>query len=203
MAIDQPIKLCECGCGQPAPIATRTISESGYIRGQAKRFVHGHHSVRRGDVLARIHARCVRDGDCLIWQGTQNGYGYGTIRIRQHAQYVHIVVYEYVHGPIPAGLWIDHVWARGCHSRACCNEAHLEAVTPRVNIMRGRGASVANAAKTHCPEGHELSGDNLTRHGLNAGTRCCRICANANARKYRANASARRLGSCTETIHEL
>jgi hypothetical protein len=40
MADDQNIKLCECGCGQPAPIATR--NDKQYVRGQAKRFIGGH-----------------------------------------------------------------------------------------------------------------------------------------------------------------
>src|SRR5262249_36848984 len=35
-------KLCECGCGEPAPIAKR--AEDGYLKGQPKRFIHGHSS---------------------------------------------------------------------------------------------------------------------------------------------------------------
>jgi len=37
------LKLCECGCGQPAPIATYTNAAKGYFRGQQVRFVRGHH----------------------------------------------------------------------------------------------------------------------------------------------------------------
>lgn len=36
-------KLCECGCGNPAPIATQTDRRRGWIKGQPKRFVCGHH----------------------------------------------------------------------------------------------------------------------------------------------------------------
>lgn len=42
MKPDQP-KLCECGCGQPAPIAKKTDTARGYIAGEARRFVAGHH----------------------------------------------------------------------------------------------------------------------------------------------------------------
>ena len=35
-------KLCECGCGQPAPIAKQSNSRLGYIKGQPMRFVFGH-----------------------------------------------------------------------------------------------------------------------------------------------------------------
>jgi hypothetical protein len=36
------MKLCECGCGQPAPIATVTEHGRGYVKGQPHRFVFGH-----------------------------------------------------------------------------------------------------------------------------------------------------------------
>ena len=35
------MKLCECGCGQPAPIAKKT--GKGYKKGDFKRFIHSHH----------------------------------------------------------------------------------------------------------------------------------------------------------------
>ena len=50
---------------------------------------------------------------------------------------LHRVVYEHRVGPIPKGLDLDHVKARGCRSRACVNPAHLEPVTTRVNVLRG------------------------------------------------------------------
>ena len=37
-------KLCECGCGQPAPIAKQTHLKHGHIKGQPVRFVKGHGS---------------------------------------------------------------------------------------------------------------------------------------------------------------
>ncbi len=36
-------KLCECGCGEPAPIAQRTERSKGRVRGQPQRFLRGHH----------------------------------------------------------------------------------------------------------------------------------------------------------------
>lgn len=36
------MKLCECGCGQPAPIATITSKAKGWIAGQPKKYVHRH-----------------------------------------------------------------------------------------------------------------------------------------------------------------
>jgi len=39
-------KLCECGCGQPAPIATGTDPRYGCIKGQPRRFIAGHNRTR-------------------------------------------------------------------------------------------------------------------------------------------------------------
>jgi hypothetical protein len=34
--------LCECGCGEPAPIAVRTSTRFGWTKGKPMRFVRGH-----------------------------------------------------------------------------------------------------------------------------------------------------------------
>jgi len=34
--------VCECGCGQPVPLARQTRTRSGYLKGQPIRFVNGH-----------------------------------------------------------------------------------------------------------------------------------------------------------------
>jgi hypothetical protein len=68
-------------------------------------------------------------------------------------------------------LQIDHL----CRVRHCVNPAHMEPVTPRENILRSPVALAAiNARKTHCPQGHPLSGANLYR--TPQGFRACREC---------------------------
>jgi hypothetical protein len=47
------VKLCECGCGTPAPIAKMTDSARGVVRGQPQRFVKGH-SCRLQEQAVRI-----------------------------------------------------------------------------------------------------------------------------------------------------
>jgi hypothetical protein len=37
--------LCECGCGQPAPIATHTNTKHNQIKGQPCRFISGHNGI--------------------------------------------------------------------------------------------------------------------------------------------------------------
>lgn len=41
--MNETVKLCECGCGLPSPIAKQSNTATGYIRGQGKRFIAGHH----------------------------------------------------------------------------------------------------------------------------------------------------------------
>lgn len=39
------MKLCECGCGKPAPLAKETRPSRGLVKGQPTRFVLGHSGV--------------------------------------------------------------------------------------------------------------------------------------------------------------
>ena len=84
-------------------------------------------------VTERIAAKVIRSGrGCLEWTGhIEDGYG----RIWHHGAMtrVHRVAWELVHGPIPAGMMIDHL----CHNRACCNVNHLRLAT-RVQNMQNR-----------------------------------------------------------------
>ena len=120
-------------------------------------------------------ARCVWVDDCLIWQGGLR-HGYGEIRDGKKVRETHRVAYEHTHGPIPKGLIIDHVLARGCTSTACCNEAHLEAVTHRTNILRGNAPAAQQARQTHCKRGHPLIESNIYRRPSNPRIRACRMC---------------------------
>ena len=38
------MKLCECGCGAPAPIAKANHRQKGHVKGQPTRFVNGHNN---------------------------------------------------------------------------------------------------------------------------------------------------------------
>lgn len=127
-------------------------------------------------------ARTVREGDCLIWQGAQNSRGYGSVTNGHGGSMLaHRAVWEYVNGPIPEGLTIDHVAERGCVSKLCLNVDHMEVVTRAENVRR------ALRARTHCKHGHELSGDNVRRYTRANGRvhRVCRACA------YRWNVESR------------
>lgn len=182
--------LCACGCGEEAPVIACSHAARGYVKGERHRFVVGHNQRGRfdmRDLWERVLLKCEPEGDCLVWKGGRQADGYGTIGVRGRKMLVHRVVYEYFYGPIPDELQLDHVKARGCKSRACCNPLHLEAVTCQINVLRGNGLAAKNALKTHCSSGHLLSPDNIVRsHFVLAGKRKCLICAKAYSKRCKA-----------------
>jgi hypothetical protein len=66
---------------------------------------------------------------------------------------------------------LDHT----CRVRSCVNPAHLEPVTNRENGLRG-DIGIHNRVKTHCPQGHPYTANNLAAWGLRKGQRICLIC---------------------------
>jgi hypothetical protein len=129
--------------------------------------------------LDRLWARVSEDENgCWIWTGSRYKAGYGRFYLGQESVYAHRVMYMILVGEIAEGRHTDHL----CRVRECCNPRHLEVVTCRENILRSPIAPAAiNASKTHCPQGHPLSGDNLELD--EKGGRHCRTCAITAARK--------------------
>lgn len=124
---------------------------------------------------------------CWFWTAGCNGGGYGAITWNGKQIDSHRLVYQETVGPIGAGLEIDHL----CRVRCCVNPAHLEAVTRRVNVLRGKGPSAVNAKVTHCKRGHALSGDNVYVYP-NGRKRACRECHRSYKRqRYRRAKEAR------------
>jgi hypothetical protein len=123
--------------------------------------------------LFRFWERVNVTESCWEWTGSllRNGYGgfswHGNIT-------AHRMSYIFNVGPIPDGLWIDHM----CMNKKCVNPAHMRAVPPRVNATENSNSAAAkNKRKTHCVHGHALSGSNLRiRFDRGMYIRRCRTC---------------------------
>lgn len=115
-----------------------------------------------------IERRIVKlPGPCWVWHGATNPRGYGNITYQQRTHKAHRFIYEWVVGPIPDGLTLDHL----CRNTLCVNPEHLEPVTMVENIRRG-----TRATKTECKQGHEYTPENTIIKSN--GTRRCRTCHN-------------------------
>lgn len=128
----QPHGYCQCGCGELAPLATRTRASHGYQRGEPVRYIPGHNT---RDVTSPTYE--VRDcgyiSPCWVWLRSINSKGYGSLRIDGRNTTAHRIYYERTVGPVPDGLDLDHL----CRNRACCNPEHLEPVSRAENVQRG------------------------------------------------------------------
>jgi len=102
----------------------------------------------------------VTESGCWLWLGA-TCQGYGIVSKCEATggkrKYAHRLSYEQFVGPIPEGLELDHK----CRTRCCIRPDHLEPVTTTVNVLRGEGLAARHARKTHCANGHLLSGENV------------------------------------------
>lgn len=120
----------------------------------------------------RFWAKVRVEGECWIWTAAST-HGHGVFFDESGRQvYAHRWVYESMIAPIPDGLTIDHL----CRRTLCVNPYHLEPVPDRVNWWRWY------TPRTHCPQGHEITGANLIERRTRNG-RECRTCENERQRR--------------------
>jgi hypothetical protein len=125
---------------------------------------------------------------CWLWDGAINRDGYGNFWLPRQRRGIgaHRLSYILAVGPVPDGLEIDHL----CRMRCCVNPEHMEPVTKAENARRGI-VGHNSSAKTHCPQGHAYTADNLVKIRTRSRTnRICLTCSRLNRRKYRARRKA-------------
>ncbi len=125
----------------------------------------------------------VTDDGCWVYQGycnPESGYGqiHSSLPETSRTLTVHVAVWMYFEGPIPAGLELDHL----CRVPACCNPGHLELVTHAENLRRGEAPHIVLWRENRCANDHDL-----TVVGFIAanGWRRCGICRDDYQREYR------------------
>ena len=75
--------MCQCGCGNPAPISNRNHKRYGWMKGKSKRFIFNHHTRVRGN---RLH-----------------------YKTRESKRIHRLIVEEALGKPIPKGAVVHHV----------------------------------------------------------------------------------------------
>lgn len=141
-----PSGLCQCGCGERAPLATYTQARRGFVKGQPLRFIREHHKRRRrryrfDESYYRIEDRGY-ETPCWMWALSLDGRGYGQAWSPETGKpgRAHRAMYEQEVGQIPEGLELDHL----CFQTACVNPRHLEPVTGIENARRQADRRVGN-----------------------------------------------------------
>lgn len=128
----------------------------------------------------------ISKGGCWLWRGGLNAYGYGSFWNGSKLVMAHRYSYEFAYGPIPEGLELDHVWARGCRNKHCVRPTHLEPVTHKENMVRAYQIprpKQPSKIQDFCMQGHPMSGDNL--YVSPKGQRKCKACARIRDAKRR------------------
>ena len=137
----------------------------------------------------RLASKLAFEGDCVVFTGYRNQYGYGIIQVGGKARGAHRVSWELINGTIPDGLEVCH----HCDNPPCVYVGHLflgtHAENMRDSFRKGRTIMPTNGAdfqrvKTHCPSGHLYTIENV--QSLRTGWRSCVECNRIQNRVYKA-----------------
>lgn len=163
---------------------------------------HYKRAARRGSLPPRIDPETERrrkfwsqvekTPTCWFWRGSLTTHGYGQFGhgIRGLTTRAHRLAWVWENGPLVAELSLDHL----CRNRNCVRPDHLEAVTNRVNVLRGIGPTALNARKDQCK-----------RHGIpyidgpscRRCVKCDQDCARRANDRLKARRSVRQCGATT------
>ncbi len=167
------IKLCECGCGTPAPLAVQTDNKNGRKAGQPQRFLKGHASrvpleVRfwknidlaiitleerfwqKVDKNGPIPVHCPELGNCWEWNGSKGIIGHGVIRVGRVGKIAtHVSLF------LHTGKWPKLDVCHKCDYPPCTRPDHLFEGTDADNRRDA-------AKKGRLPRGETSVGAKLT-----------------------------------------
>ena len=148
--------------------------------------VSNHGRVRSVDrTVTRSDGRvCRRKGKILRTTPNQDGYPRANLSTQGKSQvrHVHALVAEAFIGPRPDGVDVCHGDGDPANNRL----DNLRYGTRSENMLDAvRHGTDHNAAKTHCPRGHELSAENVPPSATKRGWRTCLACKRARGYVHR------------------
>lgn len=135
------------------------------------------------------------ESGCWEWQGGRTkgvgkSFSYGRTLVNKKKMLAHRYAWTLKFGPVPEGMMVCHK----CDNPPCCNPSHLFLGTGKDNtqdaLKKGRlfKPPNPNANKTHCKNGHPLSGDNIWIN-KRTGQRQCKECHKIVANRWYAKRS--------------
>lgn len=166
----------------PAVILSHEISGPGAVGAAPDPAQHPQEvsNMAKRSVEERFWEKVDQSGSCWNWLGARSQGSYGHFRFNGKVEKAHRVSFLLAGGTLVPGMHLDHL----CRNPACVRPAHLEQVTPRVNILRGVGAAAQAARRTHCPQGHEYTEENTYREPNNPRHRECFACMRAKSKVH-------------------
>jgi hypothetical protein len=106
---------------------------------------------RAASIEDRFFSHVDSHGVCWEWTSAvikDSNYGVFNLGQGQGTVLAHRWAWEYLVGPIPDDLQVDHQ----CRNHPCVNPDHFELVLQPINMARGNCPSARNARKTQCPK---------------------------------------------------
>lgn len=91
---------------------------------------------RSADDPRRFWEKVEKTDFCWVWVAHRDRGGYGRFMVNGLPLLAHRVSFEMARGPIPGGLYVDHM----CHNTACVNPSHLRLATAALNGQNLAGA---------------------------------------------------------------
>lgn len=127
---------------------------------------------------------------CWLWNGGGHGRekDYGGFGYLGKKVYAHRIAFMLFRGKVPEGLCLDHL----CKTPRCVNPDHLEPVTLKENVLRGRNHEIARKYNT-CKRGHVYTEGSYCLDKNN--NRVCLVCKRIN-KGWDLNRPFKREGFC-------
>ncbi len=136
---------------------------------------YGKRSFRDPGDLSRFNLTRFRVDEitgCHVWLGALlYKKGYAVVGNRAGTFLAHRLTYLRDKGPIPPGMYPDHL----CRNRACINSAHLELVTNAENAQRGAAAKLTWALVRDIRRRYAAGGETNKSLGAEYGVSGCAI----------------------------